>query len=302
MQDPQIATQQFECLAIACTAGILNGLPENDDPNDMGCTHIIGGTKFKVCITKSSDYAMDEVAYEQTFSYSSAHKSDHPKSIPPSDALDFLAHLVNEDVSKYRLICPETTFHCFTEHNHFGQIYHSHPDYHWMGPWYDWAYVRFGFNNDPDGVIGSINESYPAQIWFFVDLRKLIHLIKLDEEGDKDGEVDLCTCFPGFVAEDDDLAYGLYAVVTPMAKLPSTLAIMNTTRKGCNHHAKSLLLKAGMRDNKLWLVAVNAFWGPAMVIDNMGHATDHKESLMVVTPRSEWADKFQALADLECSL
>jgi hypothetical protein len=45
------------------------------------------------------------------------------------------------------------TLCCFTEYAHKnGTKFHSHPNYHDEGPWYDWASVSFGENGATENV------------------------------------------------------------------------------------------------------------------------------------------------------
>jgi hypothetical protein len=45
------------------------------------------------------------------------------------------------------------TLRCFTEYVHKnGTKFHSHPNYHDEGPWYDWASVSFGENGATENI------------------------------------------------------------------------------------------------------------------------------------------------------
>jgi hypothetical protein len=98
---------------------------------------------------------------------------------------------------------------------------------------------------------------------------------------------------------------GLCAVVTPTDALPvtshghikhpncpRTSAAQKAEKKIC---ATSLILKTACHDKKLWLVPVEAISTPAMVLDHPGTHSRDRSSLIVVSPRIEWPDKFLSL-------
>jgi hypothetical protein len=98
---------------------------------------------------------------------------------------------------------------------------------------------------------------------------------------------------------------GLYAVVTPTDALPVTMVTSNiptAARTSAAQKVKkkicttSLILKTARRDKKLvWLVPVEAISAPAMVLDHPGTHSSDRNSLIVVSPRMEWPDKFLSL-------
>jgi hypothetical protein len=185
------------------------------------------------------------------------------------------------------------TFSCFTEHKRGDHIYRAHPDYHKGGLWYNWAYLEYG----PDDT-GKESHLYPAQIWFFFNLLKLIEIS--DEHGE--GVEDIRHKMTGFNRD------GLYAVVTPTDALPVTMVTSNiptATRTSAAQKAEkkicttSLILKTARHNKKLWLVPVEAMVeaisAPAMVLDYPGTHSSDRSSLIVVSPCMEWPDKFLLL-------
>jgi hypothetical protein len=122
--------------------------------------------------------------------------------------LDLLFNVVDGNTCQIDTV----TFPCFTEHKRGNHIHRAHPDYRKGGPWYNWAYVKFG--PDYTGEEGHLN---PAQIWFFVNLQKPTEIS--DEYGE--GVEDICQEMRGFNGD------GLYAVVTPIDAMTVTMVTSN---------------------------------------------------------------------------
>lgn len=139
--------------------------------------------------------------------------------------------------------------------NHVAKIYRGHPAYRGEDPWHDWVNVSW------KGLDGRMSK-VPAEIQFFVDVNKELFTYALNLEGYR-GE-------------------GIYAVIQSMVKEP-------------NPHGNSLLLSSGVREKDLLKLDafhfqwVNSFVDPVFVVDNIGCP---KGSLLVLTPRSEWAKLF----------
>lgn len=148
---------------------------------------------------------------------------------------------------------------CFTEikvvHNHVAQIYRGHPAYRGEDPWHDWVNVKW------KGLDGRMSK-VPAEIQFFVDVNEKAFPFARNIKGYR-GE-------------------GTYAVMQSMIEEP-------------NPHGTSMLLSKGAREMDAHLnhvfqfERVDSFVSPAFVVDNIGCP---RQTLLVLTPRSEWAKLF----------
>jgi hypothetical protein len=158
-------------------------------------------------------------------------------------------------------VVPNFDIRCFTEikvvENGISTIYRGHPSFRGEDPWHDWVNVKWiGRNRRTTKV--------PAEIQFFVNVTEEI--------------------FPparyllGYRGE------GTYAVIHSMLEEPTP-------------HSDSLLLSRGVREKEnntgrdvFHLQRVDSsFVGPAFVVDNIGCP---RQSLLVLTPRSEWSNLF----------
>ena len=147
------------------------------------------------------------------FRWTSRHKKDHPLHLPSSEAINYLAELVDEAISTKGVSISGVTLHCFMEHKCKGFIFCAHPDYQHEGPWHDWVYYQYR----QMGVRGTME--IPVQIWCLVDLRTPIIVSGPDGE-----ECDLQNHLDGWVGDN-----GVYAVCTFMCTMPVPLVVSNAS-------------------------------------------------------------------------
>jgi len=297
--DDQIAKRLTQKLTIGLAQGLV-------DPNQYRCqsedvdntTGRLKGTPFSVDVYAEEENFAGDLVYHRHLRWTSRHKKDHPTLMPPKEALDFLVQIVETAMLSSSLSrLPEVSFSCFTEYKVGDQIYRAHPNYRKDGSWYDWAYFKYEYDSeDPSQII-------PGQIWFFVDLSEPIMVNCTGDSFEDDNSFDLRTFFPNWVdngADDDDGCF--YAVITSMRDVPSPLNVLPRKMNGqslsvsdqreLSRGGTSLILKTGMRHNELYFISTEAIRGPAMVIDNPGRSPRLTNSLIVVTPRSQWPAMF----------
>jgi len=139
----------------------------------------------------------------------------------------------------------------FTEHKRLGQIFRGSPHYRGK-PWRDWVMIDWG----DDGIL-------PAQIWCFLDLQAIpqglayppgIYAVaESASEVDDEDEKELSDLFIPYIKETNEDGDG------------------NISRK-------------------FYLIDVEAFHAPAVVIPDIGN--DNEAAFLRLLPRSTWADQF----------
>jgi hypothetical protein len=142
----------------------------NPGSNDFNSS----ATRFAIDVAnKASEGVGQGKTLTLSICWLSSHKMDHPLVEPELTTQRFLLDPLLDAVDGNTCQINMVTFSCFTEHKRGDHIYRAHPDYHKGGPWSNWAYVEFG----PDDT-GKESHLYPAQIWFFVNLRSLMNMEK----------------------------------------------------------------------------------------------------------------------------
>ena len=120
--------------------------------------------------------------------------------------------------------------------------------------WYDWVMIDWG----KDYIL-------PGQIWCFVDLRNipkgLAHecgiyaVIESADANTDEEEIDHCSLFVPYIKEIDVSA-----------------------------------VENGIAKRKFYLVPVDAFYSPAVLIPDLGN--ENKNAYLSLVPRTEWSDQF----------
>ena len=254
-----------------------------NDPTIEETNRDVGGTRFVVTLEEDENVSGDYVILRK-FRWASTHSADHPRHMPPANALNFLAELVASAASEHNFSLHGIDLSCFCEHKRQGHMFRAHPDYRREGPRYEWVYYQY---YEPEKRKPT---ELPARIWCFLDLREPL----LCDSGET--QVDIRAFLAGWTGP------GTYAVVTSMEKVPSRLFVSHALKgrrklkkkatKEEVERCTSVLLWTGSLHTELLLIPTDSFTKPAMVVENFGRNSDHSESLIVVRPRSEWAALF----------
>ena len=159
----------------------------------------------------------------------------------------------------------------FTEHHRDKQIFRGSPNYRDGRYWYDWVGVNYGEA-----------EPTPCQIWCFVDLRAIPAGVTVQIDG-------------------VSVEKGVFAVVESAEYVPKItdpahpdFGMISSLVSPCTKQAKvwedETQGKIGTR--AFFLADVEAFVEPLTVYPDIG--ANHKARYLVVKPKNQWADDFQA--------
>ena len=159
------------------------------------------------------------------------------------------------------------------EHCRGGQIFRSHPNFLGKGPWRDWVMMRW--------TTGDL----PAKIWGFLDLSVI-------PEGT---EVALSV-------GRDSVEKGIYAFVESadyiqMVENPGPTDITSDLFKEILLETEALSEDGEVVDRRYYLVDVECFVGPMVVIPNIGATPKCKYFEM--TPKAEWGEQFARWLDMD---
>ncbi|MCA1807754.1 MAG: hypothetical protein LC687_07900, partial [Actinobacteria bacterium] len=145
----------------------------------------------------------------------------------------------------------------FSEHTRSGQKFRAHPNYRGKGVWRDWVMIHWQEGD------------HPAQIWGFLDLQDIPRgrVVKVDERTTVRRGVFAIVESANYVEEDAPLSN----IFTPL--------VLDTAE----------LSEEGLVSvRKFWLVDVEAFKDPIVVIPNVGT----KDQYLLMKSREEWANDF----------
>ena len=261
--DEQTAKRQVEQLVLRSADALVNSKVEAEE---------------RIIVPRSTRFTIDFCREEQKngsftttakFKWASAHKKDRPIRKPPQAALDYLSRLFDVSFKEVFADDPRSSFPVTirgrTEDLVDDQLYRAHPWYRKEGPWNDW--VNYRYHNQKENKV----ELLPAQLWMFLDLSALLypkHVHPTQDQLD-----DIVSNLAGFEEP------GIYAVATSFVEKPVPVRT-------------SILLSSSRRWNEFMLLPTSAFYGPVMVVKNIGAKDTDKDALFVVKRRKDWTEEF----------
>ena len=101
--DDQIAKHQEESIVLSHATTLVDGASKSTTvAMDLNVDSIgdrqEGSTTFSVLISENENYN-GEVMLHHEFRWTSRHKKDHPSHLPPSEAIKYLAELVDQAIT-----------------------------------------------------------------------------------------------------------------------------------------------------------------------------------------------------------
>jgi hypothetical protein len=186
-----------------------------------------------------------------TYKVVSRSKEKH-KMFFEQDLQDFLCNVydaLDDDIRSMRI---------FQKYKRQGQIFRASARK--LGkPWRDWVMVDWGV----DGIL-------PAQLWCFLDLRKLTR---------------------NHVIQGMPISAGIYAIAESASPNEDEEEI-NLSSLFIPYLKERTVNVDGSFGRKFYLVDVNSFYSNACVIPDIGN--DDAAAFLRLVPKTEWADQFSA--------
>ena len=152
------------------------------------------------------------------------------------------------------------------QHTRSGQIFRSHPNFRGKGPWRDWVMVKW------------TSGDYPSKIWGFLDLSLLPEAVSVK------------------LHDDTVVRKGVWAVIESANDVNPPAVKKGQEPPRPSEMFKHIRLEAASYDaqglpaeRKFYLVDVETFKQPLVVIPNMGTKCDY----LMMTPKDQWAEDFK---------